>query len=200
LDGFLIFDFGFLETFIHHSLLQDFTQSLNWVLLAVSHSLTHFPRRPDQPDRKPRLCVTGPNPQVMLLHSPFQVIRGSAVKAAVGASEKVNLPGRHCIPSLRMNEVEYCAYCHWLEQMAQSLIPRCRHLAYYFNSDYDQTQQKLWTSFLAVGRKQLHHECTPSRPHSLLNYRPISDEELRKAINLMTFEHGETEIWLSGKK
>jgi integrase len=31
-------------------------------------------------------------------------------------------------------------------------------------------------------------------------YGAISDEELRKAINLMTFEHGETEIWLSGKK
>jgi hypothetical protein len=27
-----------------------------------------------------------------------------------------------------------------------------------------------------------------------------SAEELRKAINLMTFEHGETQIWLAGKK
>jgi len=31
-------------------------------------------------------------------------------------------------------------------------------------------------------------------------YGAISDEELRNATNLMTFEHGETEIWLSGKK
>jgi hypothetical protein len=31
-------------------------------------------------------------------------------------------------------------------------------------------------------------------------YGAISDEELRKAINLMTFEHGETQIWLAGKK
>jgi hypothetical protein len=31
-------------------------------------------------------------------------------------------------------------------------------------------------------------------------YGAVSDEELIKAINLMTFEHGETQIWLSGKK
>jgi hypothetical protein len=28
----------------------------------------------------------------------------------------------------------------------------------------------------------------------------ISDEELRKAIDLITSERGETQIWLSGKK
>ena len=31
-------------------------------------------------------------------------------------------------------------------------------------------------------------------------YGASSDEELRKAINLMTFEHGETEIWLAATK
>ena len=31
-------------------------------------------------------------------------------------------------------------------------------------------------------------------------YGAISDQELIKAIDLMTFEHGQTEIWLSGKK
>ncbi len=31
-------------------------------------------------------------------------------------------------------------------------------------------------------------------------YGQISDQELIKAINLMTFDHGETEIWLSSPK
>ncbi len=31
-------------------------------------------------------------------------------------------------------------------------------------------------------------------------YGQISDQELIKAINLMTFDHGETEIWVSTTK
>lgn len=30
-------------------------------------------------------------------------------------------------------------------------------------------------------------------------YAAISDEDVRKWINLMTFEHGETQIWLASK-
>jgi len=31
-------------------------------------------------------------------------------------------------------------------------------------------------------------------------YGQMSDQELIKAINLMTFDHGETETWLSNQK